>query len=205
MLGKHTISNNEAALKKLLMRNYRNKTNKRQFKVRQILDTRSEQWQGKPLHGQYLRDIEGKIDKKNICMVLVKDWDLKKETEGFIMAAQDLAIRPNAIRAKIDKTTGESKYRLCKEKEESIDHLVSSYSKIAQKDYKERPNKVVTMLHWNLYKKYHLRAADKWWEHKTLKVLQNYEAKILWDIKIQTNKHLAHNIPDITVVEATRM
>ena len=57
------------------------------------------------------------------------------------------------------------------------------------------------MLHWNLCKKYHLPAADKWWEHKVEKVLRNDDVKILWDFKIQTDKHLAHNIPDITVVE----
>ena len=39
------------------------------------------------------------------------------------------------------------------------------------------------------------------WEHNVEKVLQNEEVKILWDFKIQTDKHLAHNIPDITVVE----
>ena len=33
------------------------------------------------------------------------------------------------------------------------------------------------------------------------KVLQNEEVKILWDFKILTNKHLAHNMPDLTVVE----
>ena len=32
-------------------------------------------------------------------------------------------------------------------------------------------------------------------------MLQNEEVKILWDLKIQTHKHLAHSIPDITVVE----
>ena len=32
-------------------------------------------------------------------------------------------------------------------------------------------------------------------------MLQNEEIKILWDSKIQTDKHLAHSIPDITVVE----
>ena len=98
-------------------------------------------------------------------------------------------------------TANDSKCRLCKEKEETVDHLVSTCSKIAQTDYKERHNKVASMLHWNLCKKYHLPAADKWWEHKIEKVLQNNEAKILWDFKIQTDKHLAHNIPDITVVE----
>ena len=31
------------------------------------------------------------------------------------------------------------------------------------------------------------------------------DVKILWDFKIQTDKHLAHNIPDITVVEKKRV
>ena len=57
------------------------------------------------------------------------------------------------------------------------------------------------MLHWNLCKKYHLPASEKGWEHNVEKVLQNEEVKILWNFKIQTDKHLTHNIPDITVVE----
>ena len=39
------------------------------------------------------------------------------------------------------------------------------------------------------------------WEHKFDKILQKEDVKILWDFKIQTDKHLAHNIADITVVE----
>ena len=57
------------------------------------------------------------------------------------------------------------------------------------------------MLHWNLCKQYHLPESDKWWEHNVEKVLSNEEVKIIRDFKIQTDKHLAHNIPDITVVE----
>ena len=37
------------------------------------------------------------------------------------------------------------------------------------------------------------------------KVLQKEDVKILWDFKIQIDKHLAHNIPDITVVEKKRV
>ena len=58
------------------------------------------------------------------------------------MAAQDQAIRTNAIKARIDKTSSNSKCRLCKVKEETIDHLVSSCTKIAQSDHKERHDNV---------------------------------------------------------------
>ena len=93
------------------------------------------------------------------------------------------------------------KYRLWKEKDETIDHLISSCNKIAQTYYKEHHCKVPSMLHWNLCKKCHLPASEKWWERNDEKVLQNEDIKILWDFKIQTDKHLAHNIPDIIVVE----
>ena len=95
------------------------------------------------------------------------------------MAAQDQAIRTNAIKARIDKTSSNNKCRLCKVNEETIDHLVSSCSKIAQTDYKERHDKVASMLHWNLCRKYNLPTAEKWWEHKVDKVLQKEDVKIL--------------------------
>ena len=83
--------------------------------------------------------------------------------------------------------------------------MVSSCSKIAQTDYKERHDKVASMLQWNRCRKYNLPTADKWWEHKVDKVLQKEDVKTLWDFKIQTDKHLAHKIPDITVVEKKRV
>ena len=95
------------------------------------------------------------------------------------MAAQDQTIRTNAIKAWIDKTSSDSICWLCKVKEETIHHLVNSSRKIAQTDHKERHDKI----------------------DKVDKVLQKEEVKILWDFKIHTDKHLAHNIPDITVVE----
>ena len=73
--------------------------------------------------------------------------------------------------------------------------------KIAQTDYKECYNKVASRLHRDLCKKHHPSASEKWWEHNVEKVLQSEEAKIFWNFKIQTDKNLAHNIPDITVVE----
>ena len=66
-------------------------------------------------------------------------------------------------------------------------------------------DKVASRLHWNLCRKYNLSTAEKWWKHKVDKVLQEENVKILWDFKMQTDKHLAHNIPDITIVEKKRV
>ena len=113
---------------------------------KQETNTRKERWQGKTLHGQYIKDIEGKVDCDNTWNWLT-NGELKKATEGFIMAAQDQALRTNAINTNIDKTANDSKCRLCKEKEETVDHQVRACSKIAQTDYKDTHNKVASMLH----------------------------------------------------------
>lgn len=199
-LNDYIQSSTEDALKAVSGENLLKVEGTKKDYQKEEIKNRRERWQSKVLHGQYLKDIEGKVDTEKTWSWL-RNGDLKKETEGFLLAAQDQALRTNAIKAKIDKTTDNSKCRLCKEKDETVDHLVSACSKIAQTDYKERHNKVASMLHWNLCKKYNMPAVDKWWEHKVEKVVQKDDVKILWDFKIQTDKHLAHNIPDITVVE----
>uniref|UniRef100_A0A803TQZ4 Transmembrane protein 45B n=1 Tax=Anolis carolinensis TaxID=28377 RepID=A0A803TQZ4_ANOCA len=73
-----------------------------------------------------------------------------KETEGLILAAQEQAIRTNAIKAKIEKSADDPKCRLCKETDETIDHILSCCKKTAQTDYKQRHNCVAQMIHWNL-------------------------------------------------------
>ena len=97
------------------------------------LKNRQERWQSKPLHGQYLQDIKDKTDN-DITWIWLKNGELKKETEGFQIATQDKALRTNAIKVNIDKVTEDSKCRLCKEKDETIDHFIISCSKIAQTD-----------------------------------------------------------------------
>ena len=65
------------------------------------LKNRQERWQSKPLHGQYLQDIKDKTDNY-ITRSWLKNGELKT-------AAQDQALRTNAIKAKIDKVTENSK------------------------------------------------------------------------------------------------
>uniref|UniRef100_A0A803T202 Reverse transcriptase domain-containing protein n=1 Tax=Anolis carolinensis TaxID=28377 RepID=A0A803T202_ANOCA len=176
---------------------------KNQYK-KTALQTRADSWHNKTLHGKFLDKIEGKADKEKTWLWLT-NGTLKKETEGLILAAQEQAIRTNAIKAKIEKSADDPKCRLCKETDETIDHILSCCKKIAQTDYKQRHNYVAQMIHWNLCLKYHLPAAKNWWDHKPAKVLENEHAKILWDFRIQTDKVLEHNTPDITVVEKNKV
>ena len=64
--------------------------------------------------------------------------NLKRDTESLLIAAVDNAIRTNHIKARIDKTQGNSKCRLCGDRDETINHIISESSKLAQKEYKAR-------------------------------------------------------------------
>ena len=67
-----------------------------------------------------------------------------------LLAAQN---RTNHIKARIDKTQQNSKCRLCGERDETINHIISECSKLAQKEYKVRHDWVGTVIHCarNLY------------------------------------------------------
>ena len=101
---------------------------------------RLEHWEEKALHGQYLKQTkEGRSDQ---CWAWLQNGDLKRETESFILADQNQSIRTNLAKVKIDKSQGDSLCRMCRKVDESIDHIVSGCSKLAQKEYKRRHDKL---------------------------------------------------------------
>ena len=70
------------------------------------------------------------------------------------MAAENNAIRTNHIKARIDKTQQNSKCRLYGDKDETINHIISECSKLAQKEYKMRHDWVGRVIHWEMCKKF---------------------------------------------------
>ena len=81
------------------------------------------------------------------------------------MAAQNNAIRTSHIKSKIDKTLQNSECRLCGDRDETINHIISECSKLAQKEYKTRHEMVKTVIHWELCKKLKFDHASKWYIH----------------------------------------
>ena len=112
-LSKYISSSTESALKQVITEGLLTVEDTKKEYKRKEMRNRQERWQNKSLHGQYPNDTDGKTDFEIICNWL-KNGYLKKETEGFIMAAQYQAIRTNAIKARIDKTSSNSKCRLCR-------------------------------------------------------------------------------------------
>ena len=77
-----------------------------------------------------------------------KDRETLRKKESLLIAAQNNAIKTKHIKARIDKTQQNS--RLCGDRDETINLIISKCSKLVQKDYKTRYGWVGKVIHWEL-------------------------------------------------------
>ena len=80
---------------------------------------KEEKWKNKALHGQYPKILE----KPHVDTVTTNKWlssNLKGETEGLLVAAQDQAINTRNYQKVICGQQVESKCRMCSRHEETV-------------------------------------------------------------------------------------
>ena len=121
-------------------------------------EKRLEDWEEKVLIGQYLRRT--KEVRNDQCWTWLQNGDLKRETESLIVSAQNQIIRANLVEAKIDKSEGDFLCRVCRKVDESIDHIVTGFRKLAQKEYKRRHDNLGKIVHWKFARKCNFEAGD---------------------------------------------
>ena len=91
----------------------------------------------------------------------LRKGNFKRQTEYLLIAAQNNAIRANHIKARIDKTQQNCKYRLCGDTDETTSHIIRECSKLAQKKYKTKHDRVCKVIHWEMCKKLKLDHTNK--------------------------------------------
>ena len=160
--------------------------------------TRKQKWEGKQLSGRFKRLINNISNQKT--WTWLRKGNLKRETEPLLIAAQDNAIRTNHIKARTDKTQQNSKCRLCGDRDETINHIISECSKLAQKEYKARHDWVGKVIHWEMCRKFQFDQTNKWYMHNPAPVLENDSHKLLWDFNIQTDHLIPARRPDHIII-----
>ena len=114
------------------------------------------------MHGQFLRDKEG-VDWNRSWHWIAKG-DMKGCREALICSAQEQALRTNYTKLYIDKRSESPICRMCGEKAETISHLASECSKLAQREYKRRHDNVARYINWQLcIKGGGAERADRWY------------------------------------------
>ena len=88
---------------------------------------------------------------------------------------------------------------MCDKKNETISNIASECENLAQKEYKRRHDNVARIVDGELSEKYNLRGSEKWYEHAPVRIAENEELKILWDVMIQFDREIKARKPDIVV------
>ena len=109
------------------------------------MTTKKQKCEGKQLYGCFKRLINNISHQKT--WTWLRKGNLRREIESLRIAARDNAIRTNHIKARIDKTQQNSKCRLYGDRDETINHIISECSKLAQKEYMARHDWVSKVIH----------------------------------------------------------
>ena len=129
--------------------------------------------------------------------------DLKGETEGFIIAAQDQSLMTRNYQHYVLKDNStDGLCRLCHSKTESIDHLLTGCEILAPTQYLKRHNNAASYLHWVICKDHGVQVTDKWYQHDPPKVVIKDHITIMWDCSIITDRAIHANRPDIVVKDS---
>jgi hypothetical protein len=115
------------------------------------------------------------------------------------VAAQDQAISTNYFKNRILKVKIESKCRLCKQNEETIDHLTSGCPILAKNVYLMRHNKVCTHLHYSICKALGIETTDTRYTHEPKPVYEEGDVTLLWNQAVHTDREVTANMPDTII------
>ena len=174
-------------------RNYSENTMNKRMTI-----TRKQKCEGKRLYGRLKRLINNISHDKS--WTWLKKENFMRETESLLIAAQDSALRTNHIKARIDQTQQNSKCRLCDDRDETINHIISECSKLAQREYKARHDLVGKVIHWEMCKKFKFDHTDEWYLHNPAPVQENATHKLWWDFTIQTDHLIPTRRPDLIII-----
>ena len=112
--------------------------------------------------------MEGVADGR--CWQWLRAGYLAKSIEAFIFAAQEQALRTRLLRRTIVRMPNDvvAECRVCGKVGESVAHLASGCSVLAQKAYKRRHNRMVFRVDWELCRQYGVKSSERLFEEMAM-------------------------------------
>ena len=77
---------------------------------------------------------------------------------------------------------------------------MSSCTPLAATMYKQRHDRIASIVHWSLLRCFNQPVSHNYWDHIPIAVVENSNVKVLWDFNIYTDRFLTARRPDIVVV-----
>ena len=161
-------------------------------------------WNQKPLHGRFPQEVNQDCVDSTATHTWLSECDIFPETEGFMLAIQDQVINTRNYKKHIlkDKTLTHDSCRLCSQTSETIQHIISACTRLAQTEYKHRHDQVAKIIHQKLALKHDLTTDNTpHYKYTPQIILENHTHKLYWDRTLLTDKTIHHNRPDITLID----
>ena len=170
------------------------------FKKR-MADERKDRLMDKPLHGSFFRKVKDVASERS--WQWLRGGYLYKNTEGYICAAQEGVLYTRKYCASVMNQEIDSKCRMCGEYDETVGHLVSACSKLAQREYRRRHDTMGKRVYWEVCGNWGLRRSEKWYEEVPDGVRKSEDGNIevWWDQKVVTPTEFKSNRPDMVVID----
>ena len=167
---------------------------------KRTMNERKNRLNEKKIHGRYLKDM--KEAGCNRTWQWLQGGYLNKSMEGFIMAAQEQALRTRWYRSCIQKEDVDECCRVCGKGKETVRHLTSACEKLAKGPFKRRHDTMGLRIYWELCGIYGIQRTDNWFSEVPdgVRTSKDKKYEIWWDINIQTTIKLEHYRPDIVVL-----
>ncbi|XP_014353042.1 uncharacterized protein LOC106706494 [Latimeria chalumnae] len=122
--------------------------------------------------------------------------------EGFVLAIQDQVVATNNYWKYILKENISDKCCFCGTTTESIQHIVDSCPVLSYSEYLHWHNNVAKIIHQQLTKDNGLLGEETpHFKYQPARILEKDGVKIYWDEPIATDYTVAHNRPDILVLD----
>ena len=146
------------------------------------------------MHGLLPRNLDEKPVDIEQSHCWLKSGYFKGETESTIVTAHNQATSTNYFKNKILKEETENKCQLCKQYEETIDHLTSGCPILVKNEYLMRHDKVCESFHYSICKVLGTETTDKWYTHTPKPVYEEGDVTVLWNQALLPTSHIIQKV-----------
>ena len=122
-------------------------------------------------------------------------------SEGYIMAAQEMALFTKYHERYILKTHNDSICRVCRLQgnDETIYHILSGCDSLAKREYFTRHNAICKYIHYVICNAYDIPAGNNWYTFVPKDVVSCQTVDLLYDQVLRTDQEVGANRPDIVI------
>ena len=170
---------------------------------KRMASERMDRLMAKGLHGKFFNAVKEVASDRS--WQWLRGGYLYKRTEGFVCAAQEDVIYTRNYCSSVAHMDVENKCRMCGEPGESIRHLVSGSTMLAQREYRRRHDTMGLRVYWEVCGNLGLKRSEKWHQEVPEGVRKSADGsvEVWWDQKVVTPTYFEASRPDMVVIDRT--